>query len=333
MPPGQIPSPLNPGFIYAIFPDEANAGSKFFQTPGNGATNWFHFFYPSFYSGDLSWRQKFEWFMQRSNANTGLSIWAEYGSHLIQQVVNQILNPPTLQLVTVPLTVTNIAGGSYTLSWTVPQGAISYRIKDYPGKKIVDWIGFNPGSNTFIGDPNTTWPWFAAAEVTGIPSPAAAGSTQTFTVTGLDATRTFNFALKAYVPGKSGTTGDTTPPAVTLTSPSQGATVSGTITVTANASDNVAVAAVVFEVDGRQIGSPVTAPPYALSLNSTQVSNGQHTLTATATDLAGNSAQSSASVTVKNAGSGDTTPPAVTDLSQPGCDSIRHNHGHSQCQR
>ena len=37
-------------------------------------------------------------------------------------------------------------------------------------------------------------------------------------------------------------------------------------------------------MDGKQIGTSVTAPPYAVSLNTTQLSNGQHTLTAVATD-------------------------------------------------
>src|SRR5712664_4862231 len=43
---------------------------------------------------------------------------------------------------------------------------------------------------------------------------------------------------------------DTTPPTVRITSPASGATVSGTITVTADASDNVGVAGVQFQYNG-----------------------------------------------------------------------------------
>src|SRR5438046_7045082 len=43
---------------------------------------------------------------------------------------------------------------------------------------------------------------------------------------------------------------DITPPTVSITSPANGATVSGTITVTASAADNVGVAGVQFRVDG-----------------------------------------------------------------------------------
>ncbi len=100
-----------------------------------------------------------------------------------------------------------------------------------------------------------------------------------------------------------------TPPTIAITTPTSGATVSGTITVRATASDDIAVSRVVFQVDGRPFGSPVTAPPYAVSLNTTQLNNGQHTLAAVATDPAGNSAQASATVMVKSS-----TPPAPSGV-------------------
>ena len=103
---------------------------------------------------------------------------------------------------------------------------------------------------------------------------------------------------------------DTTPPVVSLTAPANGATVSGTVTVTANATDNVAVTGVQFQLDGVNLGSVVTGagPTYSYSWNSTTVANGSHTLTATASDAAGNTASSSVTVTVNN----DTTPPTVS---------------------
>jgi len=96
------------------------------------------------------------------------------------------------------VTATNLGGGSYSLSWTVPAGATAYRIK-YANKAIVDWIGFDPVNNAFTGNPTTTWAWFASTDVSNPPAPAAAGTTQTFTVTGLDPSQSWNFAVKAYV--------------------------------------------------------------------------------------------------------------------------------------
>src|SRR2546428_70033 len=83
---------------------------------------------------------------------------------------------------------------------------------------------------------------------------------------------------------------DTTPPTVSLTSPGNGATVSGTTAVNATASDNVGVAGVQFLVDGVALGTADTAAPYTVSWNTTGASNGSHTLTATARDAAGDRA-------------------------------------------
>src|SRR5207253_2757252 len=102
---------------------------------------------------------------------------------------------------------------------------------------------------------------------------------------------------------------DTTPPTVSITSPTGGSTVSGTITVSANASDNVGVAGLQFQLDGVNLGSEDTATPYTVSWNTTTASNASHTLTAIARDAAGNRTTSSAvTVTVSNS-TADTIPP------------------------
>jgi hypothetical protein len=98
---------------------------------------------------------------------------------------------------------------------------------------------------------------------------------------------------------------DTTPPTVSITSPTSGATISGTITVTASASDNVAVASMQLLVDGTDVGTADTTSPYTFSLNTSGLSNGSHSLTAVATDSSGNQATSAAvSITVSNQGTG-----------------------------
>ncbi|MGE5625135.1 MAG: beta strand repeat-containing protein [Bacillota bacterium] len=105
---------------------------------------------------------------------------------------------------------------------------------------------------------------------------------------------------------------DTTPPAVTLTTPAAGATVSGTVTVSANATDNTSVASVQFRLDGADLGAALTTSPYHVSWDTTTAANGSHTLTAVATDPAGNSATATpVAVTVSNHSGGDITPPTV----------------------
>jgi hypothetical protein len=86
---------------------------------------------------------------------------------------------------------------------------------------------------------------------------------------------------------------DLTPPTVSFTSPLSGATVSGTITVSANASDNVGVAGVQFQLDGLNLGTEVKTPPYTIQWDTRSASNGSHILRAVARDAAGSSTVSS----------------------------------------
>jgi hypothetical protein len=104
---------------------------------------------------------------------------------------------------------------------------------------------------------------------------------------------------------------DTTPPTVSVTAPAKGATVSGSITVTASASDNVGVTSVQLKLDGANLGSTFSSAPYSGTLDTTKIANGSHTLTATASDAAGNQASATAvTITVNNA----TTPPLNSTL-------------------
>jgi hypothetical protein len=99
---------------------------------------------------------------------------------------------------------------------------------------------------------------------------------------------------------------DTTRPSVSITSPVNGDTVSDTTPVMANASDNVGVTQVQFFRDGTTSLGVDATNHYSVSWDTTTASNGVHTLTAVASDAAGNS-RTSASVLV--AVSNDTTPP------------------------
>ena len=85
---------------------------------------------------------------------------------------------------------------------------------------------------------------------------------------------------------------DTTPPTVSVTSPTAGSTVSGNVTLQANASDDTAVTDVTFRIDGVQVGDPDTSSPYSLTWDSRLASNATHTVTAVAHDASGNTGTS-----------------------------------------
>ena len=116
-------------------------------------------------------------------------------------------------------------------------------------------------------------------------------------------------AARAVSLASGGGAPDTTPPTVNFTSPAAGAAVSGTVSVQVTAGDNVGVASVNLSMDGVLIGGDSSAP-YTFSWNTTTVANGTHTLTATALDAAGNTANAALSVNVTNTPP-DTTPPIV----------------------
>ena len=104
---------------------------------------------------------------------------------------------------------------------------------------------------------------------------------------------------------------DRTSPTVAFRTPSSGSTVSGSLSgaeCEARAADNVAVARVVFTIDGRALRTERNSP-YNCELDSTDYLNGSHTLSAVAYDAAGNqSSASSVVIKVQNASSNSTDP-------------------------
>ena len=131
------------------------------------------------------------------------------------------------------------------------------------------------------------------------------------------------FAQLPCIPGLTCPPPDTTPPTVTITSPASGATVSGTITVTATASDDRGVAGVQFRLDGAG-GAEDTVAPYSISWDTTTAVNGSHTITAIARDAAGNQTTSApVTVTVSNA----PPPPSAVQRFEETDSSVSFGHG------
>jgi hypothetical protein len=114
---------------------------------------------------------------------------------------------------------------------------------------------------------------------------------------------------------------DTTAPRVTVTDPKPATTVSGIVALGATASDNVGVTRVQFKVDGQPVGGPITSPPFQAQWDTRTASAGSHTVTAEASDAAGNSATSAGvTVTVDNSA----PPPATIGIDRL---VVRHARG------
>lgn len=99
---------------------------------------------------------------------------------------------------------------------------------------------------------------------------------------------------------------DPIPPTTAITAPSDGAAVTDTVPVTADAFDNRAIAGVQFMLNGTALGPDNTVAPYSTSWNTTTVVNGSYDLAARARDTAGNETVSSpVTVTVANVAATD----------------------------
>jgi len=138
-------------------------------------------------------------------------------------------------------------------------------------------------------------------------SPVDAHNLTTATISGLDLSRTYYFAVTAY--NTSGfesaysnivTILEAVPPSVSLTSPVAHSTINGTVAITVTASDNVGVSMVEFYRNGTLVFASNVAP-YTFNWDTTSVGNGSFSLMAKAHDSAGNVTQSdNVSVAVNN---------------------------------
>jgi chitodextrinase len=186
-------------------------------------------------------------------------------------------------------------------------------------------------SATAVSPTSITVTWTASTDNVGVAgykvfrngTQVGTSPTNSYTNTGLTASTEYSYTVAAYdvagnvsaqsSPAATATTlpPDTTPPTVSMTAPVSNSTVSGTVTVSATATDSVGVANVQFQVNGANLGSAQTISPYSVNWTTTSIANGSYTLTAIATDNYGNTATSSpVTVTVNNA----VLPPPTTGL-------------------
>lgn len=93
-------------------------------------------------------------------------------------------------------------------------------------------------------------------------------------------------------------------PTISLTAPSNNATVSGTTTITVSASGASGIKSVTYYIDGVSIGES-TNSPYSLTYNFSAVSEGSHALSAQITDNNSMTATSTVNITIADTSSSD----------------------------
>jgi hypothetical protein len=197
------------------------------------------------------------------------------------QLSTSITNQPPTAIINAPATNVSIAAGgsvSFAGSGSDPEGSISAYAWTFPGGTPASSSVAAPGAVGY-STPGTYTASLTVTDNGGLPS--ASPATRTITVTSQP---------------------DVTPPTISMTAPANNSTVSGSVTVSANASDNIGVAGVQFLLGGAALDTEDTTPPYSITWNSTTVANGgPYLLSARARDAATNQTTATAvSVTVNN---------------------------------
>jgi subtilisin family serine protease len=132
-------------------------------------------------------------------------------------------------------------------------------------------------------------------------------------------------AAAAVAAAATATAVDSLPPSVALTSPAASSSVSGLANVDVAASDNVGVTRVELRVNGSTVATD-TGAPFQFVWDTTKLPNGAASLSAVASDAAGNVKTSAlVSVTVANAVLADTLAPTVVIKSPLDGSQVRNN--------
>jgi hypothetical protein len=161
------------------------------------------------------------------------------------------------------------------------------------------------GTTTLTWSSSTATSCTASSAWSGSKAPSGSeartlSSSGTFTLTCSNAGGSATQSASVTVDGQA--------PSVSLTSPANGATVAGPLSLTATASDDHGLARVDFSLDGTLLASDPTAP-YTASWTTTATTEGPHTVQARAVDTVGNvSAPAAVTVTVKNLPDAQPTP-------------------------
>jgi hypothetical protein len=209
----------------------------------------------------------------KSNNETDVQLTISGNSVTVLQTVTPVLPPPPSITLTSPADQTGVSG-TVGITASTPTGtAVQFLI-----------------DGQALGAPVTTASFTLNWDTTTVPDGEHWIAAQTTDSTS-GRTGTSGVARVTVANGGS------QPPIVTLSNPPAGATVSAAAIIGATVADAAAITGVTFFVDGVALGAPLTAPPYLVFWDTLALPDGQHVLTASATDVL-NLTGTSAPVTV-----------------------------------
>lgn len=214
--------------------------------------------------------------------------WTDYETLITGVTSPSIVNPTPGS---------TLSSSSATFQWSSGTGVTDYFL----------YVGRSPGTNDLYGQDQGL---NLSATVNNLPS----DGTTLYVRLWWQISGTWNYVDYTFT---AYTQIDTTPPTVSITSPSTGTTYSTpqTINIIASASDNVGLSKVDF-YDGATLMGSNPMGPYGISWSFTSANNGAHNWTARAYDSSGNITTSSVVSLNVSIPIPDTTPPTVS-ISSP----------------
>ena len=193
-----------------------------------------------------------------------------------------------------------IGTGSYDQTakvWNTSDGSLRFSVGNNGGN--IYGVAFSPDSSTIAiatGEGNTIK---LARTADGLVTRTYTANTPNVQCIAYSPQGTIGYGRvdRTIIVARTSTSGTTSPPSITLTSPSDGAsfTTGQTISIAASAAAGAGVAEVEFFVNGRSIAVD-TVSPYGASIPNAQ--NGSYTIQAVCTAKDGRTASDSATVTV-----------------------------------
>src|SRR5271154_4654982 len=255
---------------------------------------------------------------EKVTKNTASTIWANSGNNggvtlsypvTITAASTPVPPPAPITLSSITLNLATVASGG-SISATVHLTGAA------PSGGAIVTLTASPALGSGVAA-SVTVPAGASSAPFTISAPSVTANT-TYTITGVYGTSAnVSFVVTAAVvpPPPPPPPPVINPPAISITAPVAGATVSGTIIASATASDaNTTISSVQWQLDGpngTNLGTDTTSP-YTETINTAPLANGVHTLTAIATNAQGQTTTSTGvSITVANA---VTPPPAQGSL-------------------
>lgn len=172
--------------------------------------------------------------------------------------------------------------GSGSIQWTVSNSG--------------EWISLSDSGGTLDGASSTT-------VVVSFNENAATLPEGTYTDTILFINTTNGIGTTTRTVSLQIASADQSDPTVSIQSPSDGETVSSTVSIEVDASDDRAIDQVEIHIDD-ELAHTFTSSPYMYVWDTTAVADGTHRIKAVAYDTAGKTAEAEVTVTVSNGGAG-----------------------------